>query len=156
MTSPPPMGRRTLLGGGVLLLAAGSGGAWHRATRSAGAGAEATMRPDEALAAARAGELLLIDVRRPDEWAATGLPEGAVPIDMRRADFAAALREAAGAADRSVALICARGVRSRRAAVALAEAGLSRVVDVPEGLLGSDAGPGWLARGLPVRAWSGA
>jgi hypothetical protein len=32
----------------------------------------------------------------------------------------------------------------------LAEAGFTGIVDVPEGMLGSSAGPGWLARDLPV------
>ena len=122
----------------------------------AAAGSAGTLAPGEALAAVRAGELVLIDVRRPDEWAETGVPEGAVPIDVRRRDFAAALRDAAGDPARPVALICARGVRSRRTAAALAGAGMTDVIDVPEGMLGSAAGPGWLARGLPVAPASGA
>ena len=144
--------RRAVLAGTLaagLVAAAGAGG-WRHATRTAAAGSAGTLTPPEALAAARAGDVVLIDVRRPDEWAATGLPEAAVPIDMRRGDFATALRAAAGHPPRPVALICARGVRSRRASGALAEAGLTRVIDVPEGMLGSAAGPGWLARGLPV------
>lgn len=33
---------------------------------------------------------------------------------------------------------------------ALSRYGYTRVYDVPEGMSGSRAGPGWLARGLPV------
>jgi rhodanese-related sulfurtransferase len=104
-------------------------------------------------ARALSGDLLLVDIRRPDEWARTGIGEGAVPLDMRRADFGAALLAAAGGdSARPVALICARGVRSRQLSARLAAAGFTRVIDVPEGMLGSGAGPGWLARGLPVVA----
>ena len=147
-----PRARRAVLTGGLAagLVAAAGAGSWRHATRAGAAGSAGTLTPPEALAAARAGDLVLIDVRRPDEWATTGLPHGAVPIDMLREDFADALRLAAGDPPLPVALICARGVRSRRASAALAEAGTSRVIDVPEGMLGSAAGPGWIARGLPV------
>ena len=101
---------------------------------------------------ALAGDLLLVDVRRPDEWAATGIGEGANPLDMRRDDFVQALIDLAGGdKSRQIALICARGVRSNRVAQRLIDAGFTRIIDIPEGMLGSDAGPGWLQRGLPVR-----
>ena len=112
----------------------------------------ATLDPEAAFAAARDGGLILIDIRRPDEWMETGMPEHAQPIDMRRSDFLDALDKLMGGdRTRSVALICARGVRSDRMSASLAEAGFTSVIDVPEGMLGSPAGPGWLARGLPVR-----
>ena len=139
-------------------LAGGLAGGPAGATRSGNAGAPGTLTPPEAHAAVRAGDLILVDVRRPDEWAATGIADGAVPIDLRRDDFVDAVRavraaragRARGGRDVPVAVICARGVRSRRTAAALADAGLTAIVDVPEGMLGSRAGPGWLARGLPV------
>jgi rhodanese-related sulfurtransferase len=101
---------------------------------------------------AQAGEILLIDIRRPDEWQATGSGQGAHRIDLRRDDFVDALTALAGG-DRSrpIALICARGVRSARTAKLLSESGFSSVIDVPEGMLGSAAGPGWIARGLPLQ-----
>lgn len=100
---------------------------------------------------AQRGEILLVDIRRPDEWATTGIAEGAVPLDMRRPDFIEALLEATqGATDTPVALICARGVRSRFLSEALTEAGFTRIIDVPEGMMGSGAGPGWLRTALPV------
>jgi rhodanese-related sulfurtransferase len=107
----------------------------------------------EALAAVEAGHLTLVDIRRPDEWALTGIGQGATPLDMRRDDFEAALLAVVGG-DRAapLALICARGVRSRGMAMRLAQAGFSHVIDVPEGMLGSGAGPGWIKRGLPVVA----
>lgn len=105
----------------------------------------------EAYAAVQADEIWLIDIRRPDEWAATGIAEGAIALDMRREDFVAALQEATAAdPDRPVAIVCARGVRSRRLTADLAEAGITNLIDLPEGMLGSQAGPGWLGAGLPV------
>ena len=94
---------------------------------------------------------MLIDIRRPDEWARTGIGEGAAPLDMRREDFIAQLQILAGGkTDQPIALICARGVRSRRLSERLTAAGFSQILDVPEGMLGSGAGPGWLRTGLPV------
>ena len=106
----------------------------------------------EAYAAAQAGELILIDIRRPGEWAQTGSGEGAARIDLRRADFVDAVRAAAGGdVAAPIALICARGVRSARTANNLIEAGFTNIIDIPEGMLGSAAGPGWIARGLPLK-----
>ena len=98
-----------------------------------------------------AGEILLIDIRRPDEWDATGSPKGAQRLDMRRPDFVDALDALAkGDRSRPIALICARGVRSARMANLLTKAGFAQIFDVPEGMLGSSEGPGWITRGLPV------
>jgi len=41
-------------------------------------------------------------------------------------------------------------VRSKWLTAALINAGLTHVIDVPEGMVGSNAGPGWVARGLPL------
>ncbi len=107
---------------------------------------------EQAYRAATDGTLTLIDIRRPDEWALTGVGEGAHPLDMRTPDFEAALARLSGNDPTApVALICARGVRSSRLAARLADAGFTGIIDVPEGMLGSAAGPGWIARGLPVR-----
>ena len=105
----------------------------------------------EALEHATAGDVILVDIRRPDEWARTGVGQGAIPLDMRRHDFVdALLAQTKGATDVPVALICARGVRSARMTARLKGAGFTRIIDVPEGMLGSGAGPGWIKRGLPV------
>ncbi|MDD9720168.1 rhodanese-like domain-containing protein [Sulfitobacter sp. PR48] len=121
---------------------------WYNIGAEIGEGA---LSAPEALARAQLGEILLVDIRRPDEWQATGIPLGAVPLDLRRDDFVEALlAEAGGDRARPVALICARGVRSARLGKRLSQAGFTAILDVPEGMLGSGAGPGWLARGLPV------
>lgn len=145
------MTRRGLLAlGGIAVVTAGAAGArWFNIWAETG---ENALSAPEAHAAAVAGDILLVDIRRPDEWALTGVGEGALPLDMRRGDFVQALlAEVQNDTHRPVALICARGVRSRRLGTRLAEAGFSRIIDVPEGMLGSGAGPGWIKRGLPVR-----
>ncbi|WP_293575988.1 rhodanese-like domain-containing protein [Phaeobacter sp.] len=111
---------------------------------------------EEAFARAQDGSLTLIDIRTPNEWRTTGVPLSGQPLDMRRADFIAALDEITGGSrDAPIALICARGVRSARMTLALQDAGYSQIIDVPEGMLGSGAGPGWLETGLPVSQWAG-
>lgn len=109
------------------------------------------LTAEEAFREASAGRLVLVDIRTPGEWAATGVGRGAYPLDMRRNDFPQALLALMGGdPDRPVALICASGGRSARLARRLRQAGFSRVHDVPEGMTGSRAGPGWIARGLPA------
>ncbi|CTQ50640.1 rhodanese-like domain-containing protein [Jannaschia donghaensis] len=143
----PSRRRFLLIAGGATVLVTSAGYAVARRDRFEGS----EFTPPEALAAARAGDILLIDIRRPDEWQATGIAEGARPLDMRRDDFLAALGDYSdGDLDRPIALICARGVRSDRVSARLQAAGFTNVIDIPEGMLGSSAGPGWLERGLPV------
>lgn len=109
------------------------------------------LSPPEVLEAMQAGQILLVDIRRPDEWDRTGIAEGAAPLDMRRDDFLRALEALVdGDVNRPIALICARGVRSDRLSARLTATGFTRIIDVPEGMLGSPAGPGWIARGLPL------
>lgn len=144
------MSRRGVLLLGVACVATGGTVAaqWYNVLAENDASA---LTPQDAHAAAANNNILLVDIRRPDEWTRTGVGEHAVPIDMRRADFEdLLLQQLDGNTPRPVALICARGVRSRRMSARLSAAGFTRVIDVPEGMLGSGAGPGWLKRGLPV------
>jgi rhodanese-related sulfurtransferase len=115
------------------------------------AGAEGVLNAPQAYAQAKAGKIILIDIRTPEEWSETGVATVAKTLDMRRDDFVTVLDRLLGG-DRSkpVALICARGVRSSQLSRTLRQAGYSQVIDVPEGMLGSYAGPGWLSRDLPV------
>lgn len=147
MTLPTLTRRRLLIGIGAVAVAAGAG-LWMGRPPDHGR----DLSPVDAHRLASAGEIVLVDIRRPEEWTATGIGTSAVPLDMRRPDFIPELRRIAGGTDRAIALICARGVRSNRMSAALTKAGFSRIIDVPEGMLGSRAGPGWLARGLPVRS----
>lgn len=156
---PQPRQRMTRRGFGLAVGATVVGGAvfasrWYNIT--AEAGVEGTLSTPAAHTAALSGDIILIDIRRPDEWGRTGVGEGAIPIDMRRDDFTDELLvHTGGSVDRPVALICARGVRSRRMSERLTAAGFTTIIDVPEGMLGSGAGPGWLKRGLPTVAWTG-
>ena len=105
------------------------------------------------------GILLLIDVRSPGEWRDTGLATGAVPISIHREDglegFVSEVRDRTnGNQSRQIALICASGIRSARAARALNKAGYTRLFNVREGMRGNlKDGPGWLKRSLPLEDW---
>ncbi|MEP5728232.1 MAG: rhodanese-like domain-containing protein [Sulfitobacter sp.] len=109
------------------------------------------LTPPQAHALATSNKIILVDVRRPDEWATTGSGEGAHRLDLRRKDFVTAI-DALVSGDKSapIALICARGVRSNRTSKRLKKAGFTNIIDVPEGMLGSRSGPGWIKRNLPV------
>lgn len=147
--------RRAILGGFVALLlgagffAAGGMNMLYAAITEETIGERLDVQTAHRLA--QEGEILLIDIRRPEEWDKTGSGEGATRLDMRRDDFVDELINLT-AGDRSapVALICARGVRSARMTNQLTAAGFTNIIDVPEGMLGSKAGPGWLKSKLPV------
>ncbi|WP_338550005.1 rhodanese-like domain-containing protein [Roseovarius phycicola] len=144
------MTRRAVLGLGALGAVGVAAGGWVMLSRPSFAGQALSV--SEAHKSATGGQIFLIDIRRPDEWQKTGVGEGAHPIDMRRKDFVSALDQVTGGDKAApVALICARGVRSARMSNMLTEAGYTNIIDVPEGMLGSSAGPGWLQTGLPVR-----
>ncbi len=142
------MNRRVMIAGAIGVVAVGTV-AWSQATKLPFKGD--AIAPQTAHEYATAGKITLVDIRRPDEWARTGSGQGANRLDMRRDDFITELDKIVGG-DRAmpVALICARGVRSNRMSQHLKNAGFTNIIDVPEGMLGSKAGPGWLKRGLPV------
>lgn len=143
--STVPLSRRTMiLGVGAALL-----------TQSARAQAVPTkggdLSPPDAHSLATAGKITLVDIRRPDEWRTTGSGQGAERLDMRRKDFVPELLKIVGGdTSAPVALICARGVRSDRMSRRLKNAGFTNIIDVPEGMLGSGVGPGWIKRKLPL------
>lgn len=110
-----------------------------------------------------AGGWIYVDVRTVQEFDA-GHPPGAysVPLMLQgpggrtsNPEFVAVVEGALGRSTRMV-VGCAGGVRSRRAAELLAEAGFEEVVDMRGGFAGeSDATgrlvtPGWKASGLPI------
>lgn len=146
--------RRFLIGAGALALVGGAffateGRNLFYAALSEGVDEQIDVATAHRLATS--GEILLIDIRRPDEWEATGSPASGHRLDMRREDFTDALLNLTnGAQDTRVALICMRGVRSSRMTNRLIEAGFTNIIDVPEGMLGSGAGPGWINEGLPL------
>jgi rhodanese-related sulfurtransferase len=122
------------------------------ATAFAGsAGAVDKLTPTDVNAAMRAGDVVLVDIRRPDEWAANGIAKGAHPIDMTSETFAddvnSLLKSNKG---KRLAFICEAGVRSDQLAHELEASGFKGVVDVVGGMSGNSEGPGWIAEGLPV------
>ncbi|MGB5862829.1 MAG: rhodanese-like domain-containing protein [Sulfitobacter sp.] len=143
--------RRGVLTGGLavcgLAVATVAAAQWFNV---AGEITDGKLSVQDAHVAATSGAITLVDIRRPDEWARTGVGQGAVPIDMRDRDFVDQLLTHLTDKDAPVALICARGVRSRGMTRKLTAAGFTNIIDVPEGMLGSGAGPGWIASGLPV------
>ena len=100
---------------------------------------------------------VLVDIRAPREVAGTGRAAGAIPVPLQddertfRCSFVADVAAAVGPdRARPVALIDADGRRAAFAAKLLASQGFTGVLVVGEGMLGSNLGPGWLARDLPV------
>ena len=116
------------------------------------------LDPIEARASAEGGGIVLIDIRRPSEWRETGVATPARTITMHdpagpNAFLAAVVEAVGGNLDRPVALICASGVRSTWAQRFLSARGFRRVYNVKEGMLGTGSKPGWIKRGLPIRAY---
>jgi rhodanese-related sulfurtransferase len=145
----PHLSRRAAFLGAVCALGLGAVGLRAFARRPARD--RRVMTPQQAYELAASGAAILIDIRQPEEWRMTGIGKGAIPIDMRRKDFVAAMRAATGDDPAiPIVLICAAGVRSGYLSRQLAEAGFANILDVPEGMTGSGAGPGWIASGLPV------
>jgi len=111
------------------------------------------MTPDVAREKALAGEIVLIDIRRPDEWIDTGVPDVALLVDMTSRDFlakiAAIRRENP---DIPLAFTCRTGSRSNYLTGELEKMGMSGLIDVVGGMLGSRADKGWAKRGLPIRS----
>jgi len=115
-----------------------------------------SLSPRAAYEMASKGEILLVDIRTPGEWRRSGVGTSAVTISMHRSGFLDKLNAAVGG-DRSkpIALICAAGERSAYMSRILDAQGYRNIIDVPEGMMGSAAGPGWISRGLPVRTVDG-
>jgi rhodanese-related sulfurtransferase len=136
--------------GGVFTLAAATVAAnfWWATPSQADS---SVLTAPEAYAAMQAGELILVDVRRPEEWQMTGIAEGAVPLDMRRRDFLVELDRLSGPdRDVPIAIICRTGNRTGYLMSELVPRGFANVRNVSEGMMGSQAGKGWLAHGLPI------
>ncbi|WP_009869427.1 rhodanese-like domain-containing protein [Paramagnetospirillum magnetotacticum] len=103
------------------------------------------------------GKLLLIDLRTPEEWRQTGVPAEARRINVHDPEGPAAFLEkvlgaAGGDKSRPIGLICRVGNRSTQAQKLLLAKGFTNVVNIKEGVMGNDSGPGWIKRGLPTDA----
>lgn len=113
------------------------------------------MSAPEAYEAAQAGKLKLIDIRTPPEWKQTGVAKDAQRVNMLHPQGATGflnevLSKVDGDKNAPIALICRTGNRTTQVQRFLQAQGFSRVYNVREGMAGSSAGPGWLARKLPT------
>jgi len=109
----------------------------------------------DAYAQAQSGTLTLIDIRRPDEWRQTGVAKDALRINMAHPQGVSGFvqqvaAELGGDKNAPIGLICRTGNRTTQMQRVLREAGFTQVYNIKEGMAGSSAGPGWIARGLPV------
>jgi rhodanese-related sulfurtransferase len=115
----------------------------------------ATLTAPDAYTQAQTGKLTLVDIRRPDEWRQTGVAPGARRINMAHPQGAAGFvqqltAELGGDKNAPIGLICRTGNRTTQMQQVLRKAGFTQVYNINEGMAGSAAGPGWIARGLPV------
>ncbi len=115
------------------------------------------VRPEIAHDLAKAGRLKIIDVRTAGEWRQTEMPLGAAgatihPGDDNGAFLTLVTQITGGDKSTPVALICARGIRSNRAARLLIENGYDNVYDIQGGMLGNGTDAGWLKQDLPTSA----
>ncbi|MEL6980405.1 MAG: rhodanese-like domain-containing protein, partial [Pseudomonadota bacterium] len=128
-----------------------------RAADGASAADPSIVAADEAHRAAMAGEATLYDIRTPQEWTMTGVPQGAERLSLQDPRFGETLLARLRAEPATpVILICASGGRTGQVLQQLSQMGLSGARHVAEGVSGSPAGPGWLARGLPLERGDGA
>src|SRR3569833_2586247 len=114
-----------------------------------------TLSAPDAYAQIQAGTLTLIDVRTSDEWRQTGVAQGALRINMANTQGEAGFVRQVDAAlggDRnaSIGIIGLAGSRATHAQEVLRTSGFTHVYTIKEGMLRSSAGPGWIARKLPV------
>ena len=115
--------------------------------------AETVIKAPDAYVAAKAGNIILVDIRTPREWAQTGIAEGAVALDMTHKSFVDSLVKLRSAhPDKPIALICRTGNRSGYVFDALNKQGFPNLMDVSEGMAGGPNGKGWIPHGLPTYA----
>lgn len=119
--------------------------------------AETVISTPDAYVAAKAGNIILVDIRTPPEWKQTGIAEGAIALDMTDKSFVDSLvRLRAAYPDKPIALICRTGNRSGHVFKVLNKQGFDGLMDVSEGMAGGPNGKGWIPRGLPVYAGTNA
>ena len=111
----------------------------------------ASLSAREAYDAARAGALLLLDIRTPEEWRDTGLPQGSTALDVETPAFEVRLSGLRlDHPGKRIALIDRSGALSASIRTKLAGRGFRDILAVRGGMLGPG---GWLAEKLPVVAY---
>ncbi|MFP4278278.1 MAG: rhodanese-like domain-containing protein [Wenzhouxiangella sp.] len=114
-----------------------------------------SLSAEDARALQESGDLVLIDIRQPEEWRETGMAQGAVGVSMMHPEggqgfLRDVLAAVDGDTDAAIALICRTGNRTSQVVPALMQWGFTRVYHIPEGMVGSRFGPGWIPGGLPM------
>ena len=120
--------------------------------------ADGVISAPDAFTASQDGSVILIDIRSPSEWDQTGIPQGAHAVTMHDDGGPAAFldnvrKTVGGDTSAPIALICARGVRTKWAQRFLTSNGFTNVLNVSEGMFGRGSNPGWLKRDLPISSW---
>ena len=111
-----------------------------------------TMSAPDALKGVEAGSMVLLDIRTPQEWKETGIASVAIPLTMHNREFLDGFQKiVAENKGKKIGIICATGGRTQWLQAELKKRGLPPVIDVSEGMMGSKAGPGWIARGLAIK-----
>lgn len=103
------------------------------------------ISPSQANAKTIRGDLVLIDVREPHEWAVDGTPAGSRCVALQSVNFiddVTLLVDDDKAA--SIAVCCRSGMRGKKAAKLLQDAGFTDVVNVEGGMMR------WVSEKLPV------
>ena len=110
---------------------------------------------NDAFTLASREEIILLDIRSESEWKETGIASVARSVSMHESQFLSKFKTIVNEANgRPIALICATGGRTAWLVEELSKRGISNLVDVTEGMMGSAAGPGWLRSGLPIKAYT--
>ncbi|MGL5362759.1 MAG: rhodanese-like domain-containing protein [Bosea sp. (in: a-proteobacteria)] len=110
------------------------------------------MSVREAHAATKAGQIILVDIRRPEEWADTGVAQGAIKLDMTSPIFEARLAGLrAENPGKPIAIICRTANRTRVVQDILGKRGWRDLVNVKGGMLGDGQNSGWLDEKLPLQ-----
>lgn len=116
------------------------------------ASASDKMSAPDALREIEAGKMILLDIRSPGEWKETGIASVAVPLTMHSESFLQGYQKIVeDNPGKKIGIICAVGGRTGWLQAELAKRGLGDVTDIAEGMLGSKAGPGWIARGMEIK-----
>lgn len=98
------------------------------------------------------GDIILIDIRRAQEWQQSGVAATATLLSMHEQSFLTGLEKLTGGRKNlPIALICATGIRSTWLAEQLEARGYSNLINVREGMFGSQSGEGWIKQNLPMR-----
>lgn len=108
----------------------------------------------QAKAGVESGELVLIDIRSREEWKETGIAEMAIPMSMHEAGFLEKFTDLKSEnPDKTIAMICATGGRTKWLQAELKKRKLGDTIDVSEGMMGNGKALGWIKRGLPIKTF---